>query len=152
MARSEHGERSLAAESDGLAAVTISEASSAPAAQSARSSRRLALFAGAGLIALGLVWNVMTRGARANGDSPTLPRASRVFLYLRLTLMAVILITWVVASHRHSAIEFLTDSSTLRGFERFGKPLLYSIIAATLALPATAALTGPATPLPTPRA
>jgi hypothetical protein len=46
-------------------------------------------FTGVGMIALGLVWDVLTIGFWANNDSPGLPRVSRISLYLGYILFSI---------------------------------------------------------------
>jgi hypothetical protein len=88
---------------------------------------------GLGFIAFGLVWDALTIGSWANVGSPGLPRISRIFLYLGYVLMTVTVVNWAVASHDLEAVGRLTGDVGLVGLEAFGKPLLYTIFALTLA-------------------
>lgn len=92
-------------------------------------------FAGVGFIAFGLVWDALTVGAWANGDSPGVPRTSRVFLYLGYVLLTVTVVNWALTVHDVAKLGELTGEVALNGLERFGKPMLYAIAATTLAQP-----------------
>lgn len=92
-------------------------------------------FTGIGLIALGVIWDALTLGSWANEGSPGLPRTSRIFLYVGYVLFSVAVINWAVTIHDLSEVASFTGESALGGFELLGKPLLYAIFAATLALP-----------------
>lgn len=92
-------------------------------------------FAGVGLIAFGIIWDALTFGIWANGSSRSLPRISRIFLYLGYVLLTVTLINWVLTAHNLSLVSFFTGDAALDGLNLFGKPLLYAIFAVTLALP-----------------
>ncbi len=94
-------------------------------------------FAGIGFIAFGIVWDVATKGFFINHSTPGLPRISRLFLYLGYMLLTVTMINWALTSHDLSTLGQYTGGVADAGFGRFGKPFLYAIIAATLALPAT---------------
>lgn len=91
--------------------------------------------AGAGIIALGIIWDSLTAGSWTNRDSAGLPRPSRIFLYLGYVLFSVAVINWVVAAHDLSQTSFFTGEAALRGLDIFGRPMLYAIFAITLALP-----------------
>ena len=56
-------------------------------------------------------------------------------------LLSVAVINWAVVSHDLAAVGSLTGDLGLVGLDRFGRPMLYAIFAATLALP----WAGPAT-------
>ena len=56
-------------------------------------------------------------------------------------LLTVAVIDWAVVSHDLTAVDQLTGSLGLVGLDRFGRPMLYAIFAATLTLP----WAGPAT-------
>jgi hypothetical protein len=88
---------------------------------------------GLGFLAFGIVWDALTIGAWANDGSRGLPRVSRIFLYLGYVLMTVTVINWAVASHDLEEVGRLTGDLGLVGLEAFGKPLLYTIFAVTLA-------------------
>ena len=90
-------------------------------------------FTGVGLVALGLVWDVLTIGFWANNDSRGLPRVSRIFLYLGYVLFSVAVVNWAVASRDLLSVSFLTGQAALGGFFFFGKPLIYAIFVVTLA-------------------
>jgi len=93
-------------------------------------------FTGVGLIAFGIVWDSLRAGFWANHGSPSLPRVSRIFLYLGYLLFSVAVINWAVTSHDILAVDFYTGKAALGGFGLFGKPLIYAIFAITLAWPA----------------
>jgi hypothetical protein len=88
---------------------------------------------GLGFLAFGIVWDALTIGAWANEGSVGLPRVSRIFLYLGYVLMTVTVINWAVASHDLGEVGRLTGELGLVGLEAFGKPMLYTIFALTLA-------------------
>jgi hypothetical protein len=88
---------------------------------------------GIGFIAFGILWDALTIGAWANDGSRGLPRVSRIFLYLGYVLMTVTVINWAVVSHDLATVGHLTGDVGLVGLEAFGKPLLYTIFAITLA-------------------
>ena len=90
-------------------------------------------FAGAGIIAFGIVWDVMTVGSWANEDSGALPRPNRMLLYLGYVLFSVTVINWALTTHDLSNIDFYTDGATSLGFATFGAPVLYAIYALTFA-------------------
>jgi hypothetical protein len=99
-------------------------------------SNRFSLFVGSGglgFLAFGILWDALTIGAWANEGSRGLPRVSRIFLYLGYVLMTVTVINWAVVSHDLAAVGHLTGDVGLVGLEAFGKPLLYTIFAITLA-------------------
>jgi hypothetical protein len=93
-------------------------------------------FAGIGFIAFGIVWDVTTKGFWTNRDTPGLPRISRLFLYLGYILLTVTMINWALTSHNLETLGQYTGNVAGAGFGRFGKPFLYAVIAATIALPA----------------
>lgn len=90
-------------------------------------------FAGVWFIAFGIVWDAVTVGSWANGNSAALPRASRVFLYLGYVLMTVVVVNWALTVHDIQYVGFFTGEIALGGLNVFGRPLLYAIFAATLA-------------------
>ncbi|MBP6785268.1 MAG: hypothetical protein KA152_15840 [Verrucomicrobiales bacterium] len=92
-------------------------------------------FAGIAFIAFSLIWDIATSGSWTNAGSPGLPRISRVFLYLGSILLTATLVNWAVTLHDHETIEKFTGGTALVGFDRFGKPLLYSAFAIALAMP-----------------
>jgi hypothetical protein len=98
-------------------------------------------FAGIAFLAFGIIWDALTVGAWANVDTPGLPRTSRIFLYLGYVLLTIVVINWAAVSHDLAMVGQLTGDLGLVGLDRFGRPLLYAIIVATLALPGTGTLT-----------
>ncbi|MEJ7787308.1 MAG: hypothetical protein WKF96_21100, partial [Solirubrobacteraceae bacterium] len=90
-------------------------------------------FSGIAIIALGLLWDVLTFGPWVNGESPGLPRASRLFIYLGYVLFGVTLMNWSLTAHVLPEIEFFTGNGALQGFTRFGTPLLYVVFGLVLA-------------------
>lgn len=98
--------------------------------------------AGIGFLVFGIAWDALTIGSWANVESRGLPRVSRIFLYLGYILLTVTVANWAIASHDLASIGRLTDDLASVGLDRFGRPMLYAIIAATLALP-TAGEAGP---------
>ena len=90
-------------------------------------------FTGIGMIALGLIWDALTIGFWANYDSPGMPRASRILLYLGYILFSIAVLNWAVATHDILQVDFFTGQAALGGFGLFGKPLIYAIFAVTLA-------------------
>jgi multisubunit Na+/H+ antiporter MnhB subunit len=90
-------------------------------------------FSGIAIIALGLVWDVLTFGPWVNRESPGLPRASRLFIYIGYGLVGVTLINWSLTAHVLSELEYYTGGGALQGFSRFGTPLLYVVFGVVLA-------------------
>ncbi|MGI8439398.1 MAG: hypothetical protein ACR2NV_04210 [Thermoleophilaceae bacterium] len=90
-------------------------------------------FSGIAIIALGLVWDVLTFGPWVNRESPGLPRASRLFIYIGYGLVGVTLINWSLTAHVLSELEYYTGGAALQGFSRFGTPLLYVVFGVVLA-------------------
>lgn len=90
-------------------------------------------FSGIAIIALGLVWDVLTFGPWVNQESPGLPRASRLFIYIGYGLVGVTLINWSLTAHVLSELEYYTGAGALQGFSRFGTPLLYVVFGVALA-------------------
>ena len=88
------------------------------------------------VIAFGIIWDVLTAGSWTNMGSAALPRLSRIFLYLGFVLFSVTVVNWSVATHNLYEVEALTGGTALNALDIFGKPLLYTIFAVTLALPA----------------
>jgi hypothetical protein len=88
---------------------------------------------GLGFLAFGIVWDALTIGSWANDGSRSLPRVSRILLYLGYILMTVTVVNWFVASHDLAAVGQLTGDLGLVGLEAFGKPLLYTIFVVALA-------------------
>jgi len=84
-------------------------------------------FAGAGFVAFCLAWDVLTIGNWANVDTPALPRISRTFLYLGYVLFTVTIVNWALATRDLIAASQLTGDAALFGFDRFGKPILYTL-------------------------
>ena len=62
-----------------------------------------------------------------------MPRVSRILLYLGYILFSIAVLNWSVATHDISQVDFFTGQAALGGFGLFGKPLIYSIFAVTLA-------------------
>ncbi len=92
-------------------------------------------FAGIGLVAFGILYDAVTAGSWANIETPGLPRTSRIFMYLGYVLITVTVINWALASHDLASINELTGGVALVGFARFGRPMLYAMMASTLVLP-----------------
>lgn len=92
-------------------------------------------FAGIGFIAFGIIWDVLTKGFWTNHGTPGLPRVGRLFLYMGYILLTVTMINWALTSHDLATLSQFTGEVADAGFGRFGKPLLYAIIVATLASP-----------------
>ena len=90
-------------------------------------------FSGIAIIALGLVWDVLTFGPWVNRESAGLPRVSRLFIYIGYGLFGVTLINWSLTAHELSEIEFFTGGAALEGFSLFGTPLLYVVFGVVLA-------------------
>jgi len=90
-------------------------------------------FSGIAIIALGLLWDVLTFGPWVIGESPGLPRASRLFIYLGYVLFGVTLMNWSLTAHVLTEVEFFTGNGALQGFTRFGTPLLYVVFGLVLA-------------------
>ncbi|MCS7059629.1 MAG: hypothetical protein RMN25_00550 [Anaerolineae bacterium] len=89
-------------------------------------------FAGVGFVAFGLIWDALTAGSWANVDSPGLPRAGRIFLYLGYVLLTVTLVNWALTTHDLAKTAQLTGDAAAFGLDRFGKPMLYALYFATL--------------------
>lgn len=96
-------------------------------------------FAGVGLIAFGTLWDVLTGGTWANASSAAFPRTSRILLYLGYVLFSLAIINWAFVARNDYQMAFLTETGVQRGFDLFGKPILYAIMLVTLLRPAAAA-------------
>lgn len=81
-------------------------------------------FAGVAFLVFGIVWNVLGAGGFANQDTPGLPRASRLMLYLGYVLISVSVAHWYLVSHNLVQQATQADFNSL-GFELFGLPLAY---------------------------
>ena len=100
-------------------------------------------FAGTAFIAFGLAWDISTCGSWTNGTSTAIPRLSRIFLYLGFVLITATALNWAVTTHDLDSVEKFAGDAALLGFDRFGKPLLYSTFAILLALPPVIDTTAP---------
>lgn len=89
-------------------------------------------FAGIVFIAFALVWDITTRGSWANESTPGLPRIGRIFLYIGYVLLAATVLNWAVTTHDLNTVQKLTGGTSLMGFDRFGKPLIYAVFFLTL--------------------
>lgn len=92
-------------------------------------------FAGIGFVAFGIVYGALTGGAWANGDSPEMPRISRVFIHLGYILFGVAIVVWSTIAHDLSSLDSIYDNASTLGFDSFGKSLLYAVFALALASP-----------------
>ena len=92
--------------------------------------------------ALGLVWDLLTMGYWANGDSRGLPQISRLFLYLGFVIVCITSLNWSVMALGSSEIESITQVMAPFGLIFLGRPLIYATFIITLTLPATSAETG----------
>jgi hypothetical protein len=91
--------------------------------------------AGVGYLAVGLGWDLLTAGSWANQESPSLPRASRIFLYLGYILLTVMLVNWAVASHDFTMLSRFTGDAALTGLVLLGYPYLFSALYLLLSNP-----------------
>lgn len=92
-------------------------------------------FAGVAFIAFGIVWDSLTIGSWANFGTPTLPRISRIFLYVGYVLLTVTVVNWALTTHDLWTVSRFTGDWAVSGLRRFGVPMLYAIYAVTLSLP-----------------
>jgi hypothetical protein len=92
-------------------------------------------FAGIAFIAFGIVWDSLTIGSWANVGTPTLPRISRIFLYVGYVLLTVTVVNWALTTHDLWTVGRFTGDWAVAGLRRFGVPMLYAIYAVTLSLP-----------------
>ena len=90
-------------------------------------------YSGIGFLAFGILWDVLTAGSWANEGTEGLPRVSRVLMYVGYMLLTVTVVNWALTSHDLGTVGQFTGDTAMVGLERFGKPLLYGIIALTLA-------------------
>ncbi len=90
-------------------------------------------FAGVGFIAFGIIWDALSSGAWANQDTRALPRVSRIFLYLGYILLTVTIVNWALSTHDLTSLKQYTGDIAMVGFLRYGRPLIYTIFAITLA-------------------
>lgn len=84
-------------------------------------------FAGVGFIAFGLAWDALTAGSWANEETPALPRASRILLYLGYILLTATLVNWALTSHDLNTLGQYTGDAALVGFTVLGRPLIFAI-------------------------
>lgn len=94
-------------------------------------------FAGLGFLVFGLAWDALTAGSWANAETRGLPRPSRILLYLGYVLMTVTAVNWAVTSHDLAGANRLTGDLAVVGLMRFGRPMLYAVLVAALAKPAS---------------
>ncbi len=87
-------------------------------------------FAGIAFVAFSLIWDLVTRGSWAE-ESRSLPRVSRIFLYLGYVLFAATMLNWALATHDLQAIGQMTGGGALAGFDRFGMPMIYAVFLLT---------------------
>lgn len=80
--------------------------------------------------------------------TPALPREGRIFLYLGYVILSVAVVNWALTAHNLGTLNVLTGQATLRGFEQFGKPLLYAIFVVSLTQAFRAGRSGSGTPVP----
>lgn len=90
-------------------------------------------YSGIGFLAFGILWDTLTAGSWANEGTAGLPRVSRVLMYVGYVLLTVTVVNWAVTSHDLTTVGQFTGDTAMVGLERFGKPVLYGIIALTLA-------------------
>lgn len=81
-------------------------------------------FAGVFFLVFGIVWNVLGAGGFANQETPGMPRASRLMLYLGYVLVSVSVAHWYLVSH-NVAQQATQAAFNTNGFEVFGLPLAY---------------------------
>lgn len=98
-------------------------------------------YSGIGFLAFGILWDVLTAGSWANQETTGLPRTSRVFMYVGYVLLTVTVVNWALTSHDLDTVGRFTGDTAMVGLERFGKPLLYAVLALTLAAAARAGRT-----------
>ncbi len=92
-------------------------------------------FAGVGFLVFGLAWDALTAGSWANVETRGLPRTGRIFLYLGYVLLTVTAVNWAVTGHDLAAVGRLTGDVAIVGLNRFGRPMLYAVLAAALLNP-----------------
>lgn len=81
--------------------------------------------AGVLLIAVGILWNVLTSGGRfLNADSASFPRISRALMYFGYVMLTLCVAHWFVVTHS-VAQQTVQSDITLAGFEVFGLALVY---------------------------
>lgn len=81
--------------------------------------------AGVLLIAVGILWNVLTAGGRfLNTDSAAFPRISRALMYFGYVMLTLCVAHWFVVTHS-VAQQTVQSDITLVGFEVFGLALVY---------------------------
>lgn len=81
-------------------------------------------FAGVFFLVFGIVWNILGAGGFANQETPGMPRASRLMLYLGYVLISVGVAHWYLVSH-NLVQQAAQAAFTTNGFLIFGLPLAY---------------------------
>lgn len=74
---------------------------------------------------------------------PTLPRVSRILLYLGYSLLTVTVANRAVSIHDLTVISRLTGETALDGLEGYGRPMLSAIVVVPLATSAAASDAAP---------
>jgi hypothetical protein len=92
-------------------------------------------FAGIGFLVFAICWDVLTGGSWVNDDSPGLPRAGRLFLYVGYTLLTVTLVTLALGTHDLASLSTLTGGAADAGFGNFGRPLRHAVVMSALREP-----------------
>ena len=102
-------------------------------------------FTGVALVTAALAVDTLTVGSWANHDTPRLPRASRLLLYVGYALFSLTLVTWAAGTHDFVQLELYTGEAAIGGLRLFGDPLLLTLVAVlVIARPVAAASQVPA--------
>ena len=84
---------------------------------------------GVTLVVAAVGLDTLTSGSWANVDTPLLPRASRLPLYIGYAVLTLTLVSWAAGTHDLGQFELFTGEAAAGGLRLFGDPLLLTLVA-----------------------